>query len=81
MRITRDLLEQQVQAINEALHGAEYFLEVMNYEAYGINRFRINNKQGSGMPLCTWDRMPASEMYQYLRGAQAAILSYRNLNK
>ena len=75
---TRKDLEQLVEHLNELLGGEEYFLEVMNWEAYGPYRYRLGNTQGSGRPLCTWDRMPCVEMYQYLRGAVAAIGAYAN---
>lgn len=83
MKRTRKDLEHQVETLNELLGGEEYFLEVMNYAAYSPNRYRLSNKNGSGRTLCTWDRMPMSEMYQYLRAAIAAIGAYKaidNLN-
>lgn len=78
MKRTRKDLEHQVEALNKLLGGEEYFLEVMNYVAYGPNRYRLSNKHGIGRPLCTWDRMPMIEMYRYLHGAITAIGIYAN---
>ena len=77
---TRKDLEQLVEHLNKLLGGEEYFLEVLSYEVYGPFRFSLNNTNGSGRPLCTWDRMPISEMYQYLRAAIAAIGAYKTVN-
>ena len=78
MKRTRKDLEHRVETLNKLLGGEEYFLEVLNHEVYGPYRFSLGNKNGSGRPLCTWDRMPMREMYQYLRGAIAAIGTYAN---
>lgn len=80
MKRTRKDLEHQVETLNKLLGGEAYFLEVLNYEAYGPYRFRLNNSKTESMPLCTWDRMPCKEMYQYLRGAIAAIGAYKVVN-
>lgn len=80
MKRTRKDLEALIVTLNELLGGEAYFLDVMNYEAYGPYRYRLGNKNGSGRPLCTWDRMPMSEMYQYLRAAVAAIGAYKVVN-
>ena len=80
MKRTRKDLEHQVETLNELLGGEAYFLEVLNREVYGPSRFSLGNKNGSGRPLCTWDRMPMSEMYQYLRAAIAAIGAYKTVN-
>lgn len=80
MKRTRKDLEHQVETLNKLLGGEAYFLEVMNYAAYGPYRYRLSNEHGSGRPLCTWDRMPMSEMYQYLRAAVAAIGAYKVVN-
>lgn len=78
MKKTRKDLEHQVETLNKLLGGEEYFLEVMSAEVFGPWRYRLDNKQGSGRPLCTYDRMECSVMYQYLRGAIAAIGAYSN---
>lgn len=80
MKRARKDLAHQVETLNKLLGGEEYFLEVLSHEAYGPYRFRLSNKNGSGRPLCTWDRMPMSEMYQYLRAAIAAIGAYKTVN-
>ena len=80
MKRTRKDLEHQVETLNKLLDGEAYFLEVLNREVYGPYRFSLGNKNGSGRPLCTWDRMPISEMYQYLRAAIAAIGAYKTVN-
>lgn len=80
MKRTRKDLEKLIVTLNELLEGEKYFLEVMNFEAYGPYRYRLANEHGSGRPLCTWDRMPAAEMYQYLRAAIAAIGAYKAIN-
>ena len=80
MKRTRKDLEQQIEALNKLLGGEAYFLEVLSREVYGPYRFSLGNKNGSGRPLCTWDRMPMSEMYQYLRAAIAAIGAYKTVN-
>lgn len=80
MKRTRKDLEHQVETLNELLGGEAYFLEVLSHEVYGPYRFSLSNKNGSGRPLCTWDRMPISEMYQYLRAAIAAIGAYKTVN-
>lgn len=81
MKQTKQDLYQQVEALNELLGGEKYFLEVLSYEVYGPYRFSLGNKNGSGRPLCTWDRrMLMSEMYQYLRAAIAAIGAYKTVN-
>lgn len=80
MKRTRKDLEHQVETLNKLLGGEAYFLEVLSREVYGPYRFRLGNKNGSGRPLCTWDRMPMSEMYQYLRAAIAAIGAYKTVN-
>jgi len=74
MKTTRKDLERQVETLNELL-GEKYFLEVLNYDAYGPYRYRLEHPKTSAMPLCTWDRMPCVEMYQYLRGAIAVATS------
>lgn len=78
MKRTRKDLEAQIVTLNELLGGEAYFLEVLSSEVYGPFRYSLNNTNGSGRPLCTWNRMPISEMYQYLRGAVAAIGAYAN---
>lgn len=80
MKRTRKDLEYQVETLNKLLGGEAYFLEVLSREVYGPYRFSLGNKNGSGRPLCTWDRMPMSEMYQYLRAAIAAIGAYKTVN-
>lgn len=70
MKTTRKQVESLVESINEALNE-EYFLEVMNYEAYGACRYRLSHLVSDSMPLCTWDRMTCVEMFQYLRGVRA----------
>lgn len=80
MKRTRKDLEQQIETLNKLLGGEAYFLEVLSREVYGPYRFSLGNKNGSGRPLCTWDRMPMSEMYQYLRAAIAAIGAYKTVN-
>lgn len=80
MKRTRKDLEQQIETFNKLLGGEAYFLEVLSREVYGPYRFSLGNKNGSGRPLCTWDRMPMSEMYQYLRAAIAAIGAYKTVN-
>ena len=80
MKRTRKDLEHQVETLNKLLGGEAYFLEVANYEAYGPYRYRLDNEHGSCRPLCTWDRMPMAEMYQYLRAAVAAIGAYKAIN-
>lgn len=80
MKRTRKDLEHQIETLNKLLGGEAYFLEVLSHEVYGPYRFSLNNKNGSGRPLCTWDRMPMSEMYQYLRAAIAAIGAYKTVN-
>ena len=81
MKKTRKDLERQVETLNELLGGEEYyFLEVLDYACYGPYRYSLNNTNGSGRPLCTWDCMPISEMYQYLRAAIAAIGAYKTVN-
>lgn len=80
MKRTRKDLEQQIETLNKLLGGEAYFLEVLSREVYGPYRFSLGNKNGSGRPLCTWDRMPMSEMYQYLRAAIAAIRAYKAVN-
>lgn len=80
MKRTRKDLEQQIETLNKLLGGEAYFLEVLSREVYGPYRFSLNNTNGSGRPLCTWDRMPMSEMYQYLRAAIAAIGAYKTVN-
>lgn len=80
MKRTRKDLEHQVETLNKLLGGEAYFLEVLSREVYGPYRFSLGNKNGSGRPLCTWDRMPMSEMYQYLRAAVAAIGAYKTVN-
>ena len=78
--MTRKDLEHQVKVLNESLGGERYFLEVLDYDSYGPNRYRLEHPKTSSMPLCTWDRMPCVEMYQYLRGAIAAIGAYKVVN-
>ena len=80
MKRTRKDLEHQVETLNKLLGGEAYFLEVLSREVYDPYRFSLGNKNGSGRPLCTWDRMPMSEMYQYLRAAIAAIGAYKVVN-
>lgn len=80
MKRTRKDLEHQIETLNKLLGGEAYFLEVLSREVYGPYRFSLGNKNGSGRPLCTWDRMPMSEMYQYLRAAIAAIGAYKTVN-
>ena len=80
MKRTRKDLEALIVTLNELLGGEAYFLDVMSREVYGPYRFSLNNKNGSGRPLCTWDRMLMSEMYQYLRAAIAAIGAYKVVN-
>jgi hypothetical protein len=80
MKRTRKDLEHQIETLNKLLGGEAYFLEVLSREVYGPYRFSLGNKNGSGRPLCTWDRMPMSEMYQYLRAAIAAIGAYKAVN-
>ena len=80
MKRTRKDLEALIVTLNELLGGEAYFLEVLSHEVYGPYRFSLNNTNGSGRPLCTWDRMPISEMYQYLRAAIAAIGAYKTVN-
>ena len=80
MKRTRKDLEQQIETLNKLLGGEAYFLEVLSREVYGPYRFSLGNKNGSGRPLCTWDRMPMSEMYQYLRAAIGAYKTVNNLN-
>ena len=80
MKRTRKDLEALIVTLNELLGGEAYFLEVLSREVYGPYRYSLNNKNGSGRPLCTWDRMPISEMYQYLRAAIAAIGAYKAVN-
>ena len=80
MKKTRKDLEQHIEVLNKLLGGEAYFLEVLSREVYGPYRFGLGNKNGSGRPLCTWDRMPMSEMYQYLRAAIAAIGAYKTVN-
>lgn len=77
---TRKDLEALIVTLNELLGGEAYFLEVLDREVYGPYRFSLGNKNGSGRPLCTWDRMPINEMYQYLRAAIAAIGAYKTVN-
>ena len=81
MKQTKQDLYRLVEELNEVLGGEKYFLEVMNWEAYGPYRFRLSHSKTESMPLCTWDRMPCKEMYQYLRGALAAIGAYKVVNK
>ena len=80
MKRTRKDLEALIVTLNELLGGEAYFLDVMSREVYGPYRFSLNNKNGSGRPLCTWDRMLMSEMYQYLRAAITAIGAYKTVN-
>ena len=80
MKRTKQDLYQQVETLNKLLGGEAYFLDVLSREVYGPYRFSLNNTNGSGRPLCTWDRMPISEMYQYLRAAIAAIGAYKAIN-
>lgn len=74
MKRTKQDLYQQVETLNLLL-GETYFLDVMNAEAYGPYRFRLSHPKTESMPLCTWDRMPCKEMYQYLRGVIAVATS------
>ena len=80
MKRTRKDLEHQIETLNKLLGGEAYFLEVLSREVYGPYRFSLGNKNGSGRPLCMWDRMLMSEMYQYLRAAIAAIGAYKTVN-
>ena len=80
MRRTRKELEQLVESLNRLLGGEKYYLEVLSREVYGPYRFSLGNKNGSGRPLCTWDRMLIAEMYQYLRAAVAAVGAYKAIN-
>lgn len=80
MKRTRKDLEALIVTLNELLGGEKYFLEVLSREVYGPYRFSLNNTNGSGRPLCTWDRMLINEMYQYLRAAIAAIGAYKTIN-
>ena len=80
MKRTRKDLEALIVTLNELLGGEKYFLEVLSREVYGPYRYSLNNTNGSGRPLCTWDRMPINEMYQYLRAALAAIGAYKVVN-
>ena len=80
MKRTRKDLEAQIVTLNELLGGEKYFLEVLSREVYGPYRYSLNNTNGSGRPLCTWDRMLINEMYQYLRAAIAAIGAYKTVN-
>lgn len=80
MKRTRKDLEAQIVTLNTLLGGEKYFLEVLSREVYGPYRYSLNNTNGSGRPLCTWDRMPINEMYQYLRAAIAAIGAYKTVN-
>ena len=80
MKRTRKDLEALIVTLNELLGGEKYFLEVLSREVYGPYRYSLNNTNGSGRPLCTWDRMPINEMYQYLRAAIAAIGAYKTVN-
>lgn len=75
MKKTRKDIEELIVTLNELLGGEKYFLEVLNYDAYGPYRYRLEHPKTSAMPLCTWDRMPCVEMYQYLRGAIAVATS------
>lgn len=80
MKKARKDLEQQVKVLNELLGGERYYLEVLSREVYGPYRYRLEHLKRSAMPLCTWDRMPCVEMYQYLRGAISAVRAYRTIN-
>ena len=80
MKRTRKDLEYHVELLNELLDGEAYFLEVLSREVYGPCHFSLGNKNGSGRPLCTWDCMTMSEMYQYLHAAIAAIGAYKKIN-
>ena len=83
MKKTRKDLETLIATLNKLLGGEKYFLEVLSREVYGPYRYSLNNTNGSGRPLCTWDRMPVVEMYQYLRAAIAAIAAigaYKAIN-
>ena len=80
MKRTRKDLEHQVETLNKLLGGETYFLEVLSREVYGPYRFRLSHSKTESMPLCTWDRMPCKEMYQYLRGTIAAIGAYKTVN-
>lgn len=80
MKRTRKDLEAQIVTLNTLLGGEKYFLEVLSREVYGPYRYSLNNTNGSGRPLCTWDRMPINEMYQYLRAAIATIGAYKTVN-
>lgn len=77
MKKTRKDLEYQVEVLNELLGGEKYYLEVLDRNCYGPYRYRLEHPKTSSMPLCTWDRMPCAEMYQYLRGAIAAATFMR----
>lgn len=79
MKQTKQDLYQLVEALNELLNDT-YFLDVLSFEAYGPYRFRLSHSKTESTPLCTWDRMPCKEMYQYLRGAIAAIGAYKTVN-
>ena len=79
MKRTRKDLEHQIETLNKLLGGEAYFLEVLSREVYGPYRFSLSNKNGSDRPLCTWT-VCLSEMYQYLRGAIAAIGAYKTVN-
>lgn len=80
MKKTRKDLEALIATLNKLLGGEKYYLEVANYEAYGPYRYRLEHPKTSAMPLCTCDRMPCMEMYQYLRGAIAVATSIRMYN-
>ena len=75
MRKTRKDLEALIATLNKLLGGEKYYLEVASREVYGPYRFRLSHPKTESMPLCTWDRMPCKEMYQYLRGAIAVATS------
>ena len=79
MKRTKQDLYQQVETLNGLL-GETYFLDVMDAKVYGPYRFRLSHSKTESMPLCTWDRMPMSEMYQYLRAAITAIGAYKTVN-
>jgi len=68
MRIRKRDLEEKVKQLNELLKGEEYFLEVLDCEVFGRRCYRLWHRQGGGMPLCTWDCLSMSDIYQYLRG-------------
>lgn len=80
MKKTRKDIEELIVMLNELLGGEKYFLEVLDYKCYGPYRYRLEHPKTSSMPLCTWDRMLMSEMYQYLRAAIAAIGAYKTVN-